>query len=98
MGSGKFLLCGGGEGGLKDLYCDVGQHGTHRAPRAYPRCALHDWQDRPVPGVIDRRDRHREGHVWLQHCYAEVDAPIVDFDILVPTDQQGVSYETNLIA
>ena len=42
--------------------------------------------------MIDRRHRHREGHVWLQHCYAEVDAPIVDFDILVPTGQQGVSY------
>ena len=97
-GEAKFLFCGGGKGGLRDLYCDaevVGQHGTHRAPRAYPRSALHDWQHRPVLDVIDRRDLPRKGHVRLRHCYAEVNAPIVDFDI-VPTSQQGVSYETKL--
>ena len=50
----------------------------------------------PVPGVNDHHDLHCEGHVRLQHCYAEVDAPIVDVDVLVPTGQQGVSHETKL--
>ena len=50
----------------------------------------------PVPGVNDHHDLRCEGHVRLQHCHAEVDAPIVDVDVLVPTGQQGVSHEKEI--